>query len=147
MRMTSDSAVPKSRYHKVQIDELYSFVGNKRKKVWIISAYDAESKEILAMTAGKRSSKQFRDPMKRLRDIDVDFWCTDLWSSFSEVLLGDKHLRGKRFTKAIEGVNTALRNSCRRLHRRTVCFSKKVLNHWYALKLTMNQFNDKPSYI
>jgi len=34
----------KSHYHKVQIDELYSFVKNKSKKVWIIYAYDAESK-------------------------------------------------------------------------------------------------------
>jgi len=99
------------------------------------------------MTAGKRSSKQVRDLMKRLDDIEVDFWCTDLWSSFSEVLPEGKHLKGKQLTNAIEGVNTALRNSCRRLHRRTICFSKKVLNHWYALKLTVNQFNNKPSYI
>jgi len=137
----------KTHYHMVQIDELYSFVGNKRKKVWVIYAYDTESKEILAMTAGKRSSKQVRDLMKRLADIEVDFWCTDLWSSFSEVLPEGKHLKGKQFTKAIEGVNTALRNSCRRLHRRTVCFSKKVPNHWYALKLTVYQFNNKLSYI
>jgi len=122
-------------------------VGNKGKKVWIICSYDAESKEILAMTAGKRSSKQVRDLMKRLADVEVDFWCTNLWPSFSEVLPDDKHLKGKQFTKAIESVNTALRNSCRRLHRRTVCFSKKVLNHWYALNLTVNPFNNKPSYI
>jgi len=101
----------KNHYHKVQVDELYSFVGSKSKKVWIIYAYDVESKEILAMTAGKRSSKQVRDLMKRLVGIEVDFWCTDLWSSFSEVFPEDKHLRGKKFTKAIEGVNTALRNS------------------------------------
>jgi len=139
---------PKNKYyHKVQIDKLYSFVANKGKKVWIIYAYDTESKEILAMTAGKRSSKQVRDLMKRLADIEVDFWCTDLWSSFSEVLPKNKHLKGKRFTKAIEGVNTALRNSCRRLHRRTICFSKKLLNHWMALKLTVYQFNNKLSYI
>jgi len=121
--------------------------GTKVKKVWIIYAYDAESKEILAITAGKRSGKQVRDLMKRLGDIEVDFWCTDLWKSFSEVLPEDKHLKGKQFTKAIEGVNTALRNSCRRIHRRTVCFSKKLLNHWMALKLTVNQFNNRPSYI
>jgi len=137
----------KPHYHKVQVDELYSFVGSKRKKVWIIYAYDAESKEILAMTAGKRSRKQVRDLMKRLSDIEVDFWCTDLWSSFCEVFPEGKQLKGKRFTKAIEGVNTALRNSCRRIHRRTVCFSKKLLNHWMALKFTVNQFNNRPSYI
>ena len=37
----------KQHYHKVQIDELYSFVKNKGKKVWILYAYDAETDEIL----------------------------------------------------------------------------------------------------
>lgn len=26
-------------YHQVQVDELYSFVGSKKKKVWILYAY------------------------------------------------------------------------------------------------------------
>ena len=34
-------------YHRVQVDELYSFVGSKRKKVWILYAYCAQTKEIL----------------------------------------------------------------------------------------------------
>jgi IS1 family transposase len=42
----------------VQIDELHTFVSKKRKKVWIIYAYDAETDEIIAVTAGKRSKKQ-----------------------------------------------------------------------------------------
>ena len=48
----------KKHYHQVQIDELHSFVGRKRKKVWIIYAYAAETDEIIAVTAGKRSKKQ-----------------------------------------------------------------------------------------
>jgi len=85
-----------------------------------------DSKEILALTAGRRSSKQLRELMKKLRHIEVENWCTDYWRSFSEVLPKDKHRVGKEFTKAIEGVNTFLRNSCRRLHRITTCFSKKI---------------------
>ena len=65
------------RYHRVQIDELYSFVGHKQKKVWILYAYCAETDEILAMTAGKRSAKQVKDLLKRPEGIQVDWWCTD----------------------------------------------------------------------
>ncbi|WP_158561201.1 IS1 family transposase [Emticicia sp. C21] len=114
----------KKYYHKVQIDELHSFVGKKEKKVWtvrraIIYAYDAETDEIIAVTAGKRSKKQVKDLFKRLNDLTIDWFCTDNWKAFKEVLPYERHLIGKQFTKTIEGVNTSLRNSCKRLNRRT----------------------------
>ena len=83
--------------------------------------------------------------IKRLGDIEVDWWCTDAWKAFAQVLPYERHLIGKKFTKAIEGVNTALRNSCKRLNRRTTAFSKKLQNHWNALKIAINNFNNKPS--
>jgi insertion element IS1 protein InsB len=134
------------RYHRVQIDELYSFVGHKQKKVWMLYAYCAETDEILAMTAGKRSAKQVKDLLKRLEDIQVDWWCTDAWSAFKEVFPYYQHLIGKRFTKAIEGVNNSLRNACKRLHRRTTSFSKRVRNHWFAIKMVVHQRNGNLSY-
>lgn len=137
----------KRHYHKVQIDELHSFVGKKEKKVWVIYAYAVETNEIIAVTAGKRSKKQVRDLFKRLEGITIDWFCTDKWEAFKQVLPYDKHLIGKQFTKNIEGVNTSLRNSCKRLNRKTTSFSKKVYNHWQALKLTMHYRNYKASYI
>ena len=128
-------------YDKVQVDELYSFVESKKKKVWILYAYCAETKEILALTMGKRSKKTVKDLVKRMKDISVNFWCTDNWKAFKEVFLPDYHLVGKKFTKAIEGVNTSLRNSCKRLIRRTTAFYKKVINHWCAVKLVIYHRN------
>lgn len=136
----------KRHYHKVQIDELHSFVGKKQKKVWIIYAYAVETDEIVAVTAGKRSKKQVKDLYKRLEDIEIDWFCTDNWEAFKQVLPYEKHLIGKQFTRTIEGVNTSLRNSCKRLNRRTTSFSKKVYNHWQAVKLTMHYRNHKASY-
>jgi IS1 family transposase/transposase-like protein len=139
---------PKYRfYHQVQVDELYSFVQSKKKKVWILYAYCAQTNEILALTMGKRSKKTVKDLYKRLKDIQVNFWCTDAWKAFKEVFPADSHLIGKRFTKAIEGVNTSLRNTCKRLIRRTTAFSKKLINHWCAVKLVMASRNLKSSYI
>lgn len=134
-------------YHQVQVDELYSFVGSKKKKVWILYAYCAATKEILALTMGKRSKKTVKDLFKRMKNIEVNFWCTDAWKAFREVFPADKHLIGKKFTKAIEGVITSLRNCCKRLIRRTTAFSKKLVNHWTAVKLVMNYRNLKETYI
>lgn len=136
-----------SFYHQVQVDELYSFVQSKKKKVWILYAYCAQTSEILALTMGKRSKKTVKDLLNRMKNIQVNFWCTDNWKAFKEVFPVENHLIGKRFTKAIEWVNTSLRNNCKRLIRRTTAFSKKLLNHWCAVKLVMHNRNLKVSYI
>ena len=102
-------------YHQVQVDELYSFVGSKKKKVWILYAYCAQTNEILALTMGKRSKKTVKDLFKRMKGIEVHFWRIDAWKAFKEVFPVDRHLVGKKFTKAIEGVNTSLINICKRL--------------------------------
>ena len=124
-------------YHQVQVDEVYSFVQNKKEKVWMLYAYCAQMNEILVLTMGKWSTKTVKDLFKRLKSIRVNFWCTDVWKAFKEVFPPESHLIGKRFSKAIEGVNTSLRNVCKRLIRRTTAFSKKLINHWCAVKLVM----------
>jgi IS1 family transposase len=134
-------------YHQVQVDELYSFVQSKKKKVWILYAYCAQTKEILGLTMGKRNRKTVKDLFKRLKNMNINFWCTDAWKAFQEVFPAQKHLIGKRFTKAIEGVNTSLRNACKRLIRRTTAFSKKLINHWCAVKLVMYHTNLNSPYI
>ncbi len=44
-------------YERIEMDEMYSFVGSKHKKVWIFYAYAPETKEVLVVTMGKRSRK------------------------------------------------------------------------------------------
>ena len=91
------------------VDALYSFVQSKKKKVWILYAYCSQRDEILALTMSKRNKKTVRDLFKRLKDTQVNFECIDPWKAFKEVFSTENHLVGKRFTKAIEGVNTSLR--------------------------------------
>lgn len=92
-----------------------------------------------------------KDLYKRLEDITIDWPCNRAGSLINgkplgRVILYDKHLIGKQFTKAIEGENTSLRNSCKRLNRRNTSFSKRLFNHWQAIKLTMHYRNHKASY-
>ena len=65
------------RYDRIQIDELWSYVGKKKRKVWLLYAYCAESGEILAFTMGKRSVKTIKNLMVKLKGIEVSFFCTD----------------------------------------------------------------------
>ncbi len=89
----------------------------------------------------KRSKKTVLELYNRLKDIKIDYWCTDHWEAFKAIFPSEKHKVGKEFTKAIEGANTYLRGACKRLTRRTTAFSKKVLNHWVVIKFVMQHRN------
>lgn len=136
-------------YERVEIDELHSFVSKKSKKVWIFYAYAPETKEILAVTMGKRNRKQLQSLMVQIKNlsIEIDFYCTDKFEAFKEVLPYYSHLIGKRFTKNIEGINTLIRSKIARFHRRTTKFSKKLTIQWFLMKMFIFYFNQMPSYI
>ena len=131
----------KLHYQKLQIDELWSYVGKKKRKRWFMYAYCPESKEIVAMVCGGRSAATARKLYRKIKHLQVDWYCTDNWRAFAKVLPYEGHLIGKKFTKAIEGVNTNLRTRNRRMMRKTTCFSKSEANHLHAMKLSIRYFN------
>lgn len=130
------SLIPKKRhYKKVQIDELWTYVGDKSNKQWLIYAYAPDTDEILAFVIGGRNKKTVKKLYQKLKKVQINWFCTDDWKSFKAVLPYDIHLIGKRFTKNIEGINTSIRNFVRRVFRKTTCFSKKLIYHRAAFKL------------
>ena len=134
-------------YHLVQIDEHWSYVGNKQKKVWLLYAICKNSREILAANWGKRNIRSIRALLKKLQGVEINFYCTGHWQAFAEVLPKEKHIVGKKYTKKIEGINTWFRTRLRRLVRRTVCFSKKLIYHYSSMKMAICERNIKASYI
>lgn len=137
----------KWQYRTVQIDEQWSYVAKKAKKVWMIYAYAVEENEIIAFTMGKRSEAAVRNLWVKLKALDIEWFLTDAWEAFAAVLPKAKHLVGKAYTKNIEGLNTFFRTRVRRLVRKTVCFSKKLIYHYSMIKLIIYHRNQHASYI
>jgi len=137
----------KHHYSKVQIDEQWSYVGKKERKVWMLYAYAPEEDEIPGFAMGKRNAETLRRLMMKLKQLDIQWFLTDLWDAFAAVLPADRHLRGKQHTKNMEGINTWFRTRVRRLVRRTTCFSKKLIYHYSMIKIIIHQRNLKSSYI
>lgn len=131
-------------YERVIIDELYSFVNSKKKKVWIFYAYAPQTKEILGVTMGKRTTKQLRNLALKIKhlQIEVGFYCTDGLKSFQEMLPKEKHLIGKKFTQAIEGFNTNIRDKLAFLTRRSTTFSKRLKFQWLIFNIFICVSND-----
>lgn len=67
----------RKHYHSVQIDELWSYVGQKRQKCWIVYAYAPETDEILAYVIGKRNAATVRKLYQKLKNLQIDTYCTD----------------------------------------------------------------------
>ena len=50
-----------NHYDKLEVDEFWTYVGNKKNKVWLIYAYHRETGEIVAYVWGKRNAKTAKE--------------------------------------------------------------------------------------
>jgi len=130
-------------YEQVQVDELWTYVHKKKNKRWLLYAYAPESKQILAWQWGKRDTATVKKLYHQLQGVEINWWCTDHWKAFAKVLPYERHLIGKQFTRAIEGVNTSLRARNKRIARKTTCFSKRKQFHEMAMKLIILDRNNE----
>ncbi|STR01908.1 IS1 transposase [Kingella kingae] len=65
---------PKQKhYPTLEIDEFWTFVGNKSNKVWLVYAYHRESGEIVAYVWGKRDLATARALKQRLKELRVTY--------------------------------------------------------------------------
>jgi IS1 family transposase/transposase-like protein len=132
-----------SHYDNLEVDEFWTYVGNKENKVWLIYAYHRATGEIVAFVWGKRNLKTARKLRERLSSLGVSFDAvySDDWESFRSAFQADNHITGKENTVGIEGNNCRLRHRIRRAFRKTCCFSKKLLNHFNAFNLAFFYIN------
>ena len=133
----------RQHYSCLEVDELWTFVGSKANKKWLIYAYCRESGEIVAYVWGDRSAKTANRLHKKLKLLAVtyDRIATDDWNAFIKTFSTDVHDTGKKHTVGIEGNNCRLRHRMRRIFRRSCNFSKKLLNHFKAFRMTVFYIN------
>lgn len=131
----------------LECDELWSFVGNKKNKVWIWLALDRDTREIVGYAIGDRSREMAQKLWESLpavyRQCAVSY--TDFWEAYEKVF-PSKRLKqvGKETgeTSHIERFNNTLRQRISRLVRKTLSFSKKAENHLGLLLNFIHHYND-----
>ncbi|MBC3541490.1 hypothetical protein H7U12_17480 [Rufibacter sp. H-1] len=65
-------------YRSVQIDELWSFGGRRKKgEYWLLYAYCPETHGVLAYRCGGRSAETVGELLKKLEEVDIGEYCTD----------------------------------------------------------------------
>jgi IS1 family transposase len=141
---TNYKVVPKQKhYTALEVDEFWTYVGNKENKVWLLYVYSKDTGEIICYVWGGRHLKTARKLKKKLSELGIsyDTLYSDNWKSFLIAFAGCNHIIGKEHTVGIEGNNCRLRHRVRRAFRRSCCFSKKLINHLKAFELAFFYIN------
>jgi insertion element IS1 protein InsB len=130
-----------ARLIELELDELWSFIGDKAHQAWLWYAFDPRSRQVVAWTVGRRTDETCRRLLRQLRRCRVLRFCTDDWESYAKLIPEAHHWVGKQWTQGIERQNLNFRTHLKRLHRRTICFSKSAEMHEAVLKLYIEHHN------
>ena len=123
---------------EAELDELWSFVGNKKNQRWLWVAIDHKTSTVLAYTFGKRQDKVFRKLKALLEPFNITMFYTDDWGSYERNLNHENHTITKKNTQRIERKNLTFRTRIKRLARKTICYSKSVIMHDIVVGLVIN---------
>ena len=111
-------------YYTAELDEFWSFVGNKGNQRWTWYALDRRSDIVLAWHNGKRTDADFAVLLYYLSKIPIGLYCSDNWGSYSKYLPPDKHYIGKDRTWKIERKNLNFRTHIKRLAKKQFAIQK-----------------------
>lgn len=130
----------------LEIDELWSFVGNTGQKVWIWIALERQTRRIVGFAIGDRSADTCRQLWASLpADYRTCAICyTDFWEAYCSVIPSRQHRPvGKETgeTAHVERFNNTLRQRCANLVRKTLSFSKRILWHEIRIRLFIDHYN------
>jgi len=122
----------------VELDEMWSFVGDKSNQRWLWLAIDHKTGETVAFVFGRRKDEVFLKLKELLDPFKIGRYYTDNWGSYSKNLDENRHEIGKKNTQTIERKNLTLRTRVKRLTRKTICFSKSIKMHDIVIGLLIN---------
>lgn len=109
-----------------EVDELSTYVGNKKNRVWVAYAMDRISKEVVALRTGRRSKRTLRPLINTLVLAAAKQVRTDALPLYRSLVPQDLHRVKRAGTNGIERMNLNLRTHLKRLSRRTICYSKST---------------------
>ena len=130
----------------LELDELWSFVGHKKRKVWLWLAVERARRRIVGWVLGSRGQVPLRQLWNALpRRYQRHCWYfTDEWKAYAKVLPRWQHRpcpKGEGQTNIVEAINCSLRQRCRVLVRKSCSFSKSLAMHTARIKIVIDNYN------
>jgi len=136
-RRSRAACVPAGR--AAELDEMWSFVGAKKKARWLWHALDHHTGRVLAYVVGSRKDAVFLKLKAVLTPLGITHYYTDRAGVYQRHLPPTQHTVGKLTMQKIERKHLTLRTRLKRLARKTLCFSRSYLMHDLLIGLYMNR--------
>lgn len=121
-----------------ELDELETFVGSKKNKIWLWTVVNHFKSGILAWVLGDHSAETFKPLWNIVCCWHCYFYITDGWKVYPQFIDSGDQIVSKIYMTRVEGENTRLRHYLARLHRKTLCYSKSVEMLKYSVRLLLH---------
>ena len=136
----------RKRWEVLELDEMGTFVGHKKRKVWLWLVVERASRRIVAWTLGSRGEARLRRLWAALprRYRHHCWYFTDLWKAYANVRPRWRHRpcpKGEGQTSIVEAINCSLRQRCGVLVRKSCSFSKSLAMHFARIKIAIDNHN------
>ncbi|AWG24523.1 IS1 family transposase [Flavobacterium kingsejongi] len=118
-----------------EVDEMCTYIGNKRNFIWLVYALDKNSKNVVSFNVGKRTNKTLNRVLDTLKLSEAKKIFTDRLKNYRYLINEELHSVKRFGTNHIERNNLTLRTHLKRLNRRTICFSKSLVIFMAVLKI------------
>ena len=132
----------------LEMDEMWTFVGKRKRKVWLWLAVERASRRIVAWVLGCRGAatgqRLFHSLPARYQTNTTYY--TDEWAAYTTVLPAHAHqpsAKGSGRTSIVEALNCSLRHRCGVLVRKSCSFSKSLTMYHARIKICIDNHNRK----
>jgi len=133
----------------LELDELWSFVGRRKRKLWLWLVIERARRRIVGWTLGSRGPAPLRQLWQLWQSLPVHYrrhcwFFTDEWKAYAKVLPRWQHRpspKGGGQTSIVEAINCSLRQRCGVLVRKSCSFSKSLAMHTARIKIVIDDYN------
>jgi len=123
-----------------EIDELCTFVKCKSKRIWIVYAFEIETKNIVSFNVGARTNLTLKKVVDKVLNANPQAVFTDGLKNYKSLITQCIHKTVRFGTNNIERANLTLRTNLKRLNRKSICFSKSENMLKAVLKIYFGSF-------
>lgn len=112
---------------KFELDEIWTFIGNKNNVTWITYVIERESKKVIDFFVGRKTIENIKPLINKVLLLYPKTIYTDKLNIYPSLIPKEIHKRFQYCTNIIERNNLTMRIHIKRLSRKTICFSRSVV--------------------
>ena len=123
---------------EAEMDEMWSYIQNKKQECWLWWAIDHNTGEPLGFCFGTREHKYLDELLELLKPFKIKTVYADGNYAYQSRISDSEVVVGKRNTQTLERKHLSLRTWCSRLVRKGIRFSKDFTMHKIVIALIIN---------